>query len=462
MLGHPYGPNAERGLFRSTDGGATFQKVLYKDENTGAIDVVLDPVDPDIVYCALWEARQGPWENGQFSGPGQRPVQVDRRRRHLEEDRQRVCRPSSRTASAGSASPSRRACRAGCSRPWTRRAATGCIARTTPARHWYRATTDNRVATRESDFAEVKVDPKNPDIVYTASVVTWKSTDGGKTFNAFRGAPGGDDYHRIWINPIDPNIMLIASDQGAIVTVNGGETWSSWLQSADGGVLPRRGGQRVSVSPLQRAAGIRLGVRGQPRRRRAHHVLRIGIRPASRSTATPRPIRSIPTSCTAARSRATIVAPGRCSRSARASRPWRDRGLSARCARRRSSSPPSIRTRCSSRRTSFGRRSTAARAGRRSVRISRAPTRSFRRTSACTRVTPGARARHGGVVYTVAPSYVDIQRIWAGTDDGLIHTTADGGQHWTDVTPPELRARRGARSRSWTRAASTRARRTPP
>ena len=72
--------------------------------------------------------------------------------------------------------------------------------------NWYRATTDTRVATRESDFAEVKVDPKNPDIVYTASVVTWKSTDGGKTFNAFRGAPGGDDYHRIWINPNNPNI----------------------------------------------------------------------------------------------------------------------------------------------------------------------------------------------------------------------------------------------------------------
>ena len=77
--------------------------------------------------------------------------------------------------------------------------------------HWYRATTDMRVATRESDFAEVKVDPKNPDVVYTASVVTWKSTDGGKTFNAFRGAPGGDDYHRIWINPIDPRTMIIAA-----------------------------------------------------------------------------------------------------------------------------------------------------------------------------------------------------------------------------------------------------------
>ena len=70
--------------------------------------------------------------------------------------------------------------------------------------------------------------PTNPDIVFTASIVAWKSTDGGKTFRALRGAPGGDDYHRIWINPRTPDVMLIASDQGAVITVNGGETWSSW------------------------------------------------------------------------------------------------------------------------------------------------------------------------------------------------------------------------------------------
>src|SRR5207248_5581870 len=70
VLGHPYGANPERGIFRSTDGGNTFEKVLYRDENTGAIDVAIDLSDPRVVYAALWEQRMGPWENGVFTGPG--------------------------------------------------------------------------------------------------------------------------------------------------------------------------------------------------------------------------------------------------------------------------------------------------------------------------------------------------------------------------------------------------------
>src|SRR5438445_560555 len=93
---------------------------------------------------------------------------------------------------------------------------------------WSRVTDDERVAEPGDDFAEVKVHPRNPDVVFTASVVVWKSTDGGRTFTALRGAPGGDDYHRIWIDTVNPDVMLLAGDQGAIVTVNGGSTWSSW------------------------------------------------------------------------------------------------------------------------------------------------------------------------------------------------------------------------------------------
>src|SRR4029078_12680211 len=91
---------------------------------------------------------------------------------------------------------------------------------------WVKITDDPRVVTRGDDFAEVKVDPRNADTVYTASALSWKSTDGGKTFRALRGAPGGDDYHRIWINPTNPDIILIRSEQGATIHGHRGDTRS--------------------------------------------------------------------------------------------------------------------------------------------------------------------------------------------------------------------------------------------
>ena len=176
----------------------------------------------------LWESRQGPWENGQFSGPGSGLFKstdggdtwrkIGKGLPTFEQDG--LGRIGITVAPS---MPQRMFATVGATRN------AGLYRSDDAGENFYQATTDNRVSTRESDFAEVKVDPKNPDVVYTASVVTWKSTDGGKTFKALRGAPGGDDYHRIWINPNNPKIILIASDQGAIVTVNGGESWSSWL-----------------------------------------------------------------------------------------------------------------------------------------------------------------------------------------------------------------------------------------
>ena len=190
VLGHPYGPNAERGIFRSTDGGASFQKVLYKDENTGGVDVVLDPADASIVYAVLWEARQAPWENGQFAGPGSGLFkstdggatwrQIGKGLPTFQQDG--LGRIGITVAPT---MPSRMFATVDANRN------SGLFRSDDAGENWYKASQDTRVAGRASDFAEVKVDPKNPDVVYTASVVTWKSVDGGKTFAAFRGAWSG-------------------------------------------------------------------------------------------------------------------------------------------------------------------------------------------------------------------------------------------------------------------------------
>jgi len=219
VLGHPYGPSEERGIFRSLDGGETFTKVLYRDADTGGIEVVLDPADPQIVYAALWQSREAPWENGSFSGPGSGLFKSS--------DGGTTWRAIGKGLPG---SPHDKLGRIGLgiapSNPrrifaTVQAEKTGGLYRSDDAGETFaKITEDARVAERADDAAEVKVHPTNPDIVFTASVVTWKSIDGGKTFKAFRGAPGGDDYQRIWIDPKTPDTMLVASDQGAIITVN--------------------------------------------------------------------------------------------------------------------------------------------------------------------------------------------------------------------------------------------------
>ena len=194
-LGHPYGPNEERGVYRSMDGGKTWERVLYKDENTGAIQVTIDPNNSNIVFADMWAGRQGPWENGAWNGKesglfkstdgGTTWRKITKGLPTTEQGLGRIgfcIAPSDSKRMYATVDAGRE----------------GGIYRSDDAgESWIRIQTDNRYWGRASDFAEVKADPKNADIVYSANIVTWKSIDGGKTFNAFRGAPCGDDYHRI-------------------------------------------------------------------------------------------------------------------------------------------------------------------------------------------------------------------------------------------------------------------------
>ena len=234
VLGHPYGPNEERGIYRSTDGGETWKKVLYKDQNTGGSDVLIDPSNPNIVYAALWEARLGPWEDGNsYEGThgglfkstdggetwrqltkglpeNLAQIQVDL----CASDPNRLYATIATTKQGGYASG----------------AGLGVYRSDDAGETWTKATDDPRPAMKigGGDLPIPKVDPKDPNVVYSTSIVTLRSTDGGKTWTSLRGAPGGDDYQNLWINPDNPNILLLVSDQGAVVSVNRGASWSSW------------------------------------------------------------------------------------------------------------------------------------------------------------------------------------------------------------------------------------------
>ena len=444
VLGHPYGPNTERGIYRSLDGGTTFERVLYKDENTGGADVVLSPDDPNIVYAVLWEARQGPWENAAWSGPnsglfkstdgGTSWTQLQRGLPTTADGLGRLgiaIAPSHAnriyvTATAGPKSGIYRSDDAGAT--------------------WARTTSDNRIYGRGDDFAALTVDPSDPSTVYSANVVAWKSTDAGVTWKSVRGAPGGDDYQRFWINPYNPALMLLVSDQGAVVTVNGGESWSSWYNqptaqfyhvTADN-AWPYRlcGGQQESGSACVASRGNDGSITYRDWR---------PVGASEYSYVAPDPLDP------------DVVYGGTVSRFDR--RTGQTQNVSPSVGRQRgpgavgaASGPdyfrgirtmPILFSPLNPRKLYYGTNVVwqTMNGGKSWTRLSGDLSRETWTVPASVGKyadTPGAKPIRRGVVYTIAPSYVDSNTVWAGTDDGLIHLTRDGGKSWRDVTPPQL------------------------
>ena len=226
VLGHPYGPNEERGVYRTRDGGESWERVLYLDQDTGAIQVALEPGNPDVVYADMWSHREGPWENASWSGRASglfKSTDGGSTWRRLDGG---LPGPDDGLGRIGIAiapsDPSRIYATVDA------RSKGGVYRSDDAGGSWRLVSTDRRVWGRGGDFAELQVHPQDPDVVYAGNVASYRSDDGGHTWWSLKGAPGGDDYHRIWIHPDEPDIMLFATDQGATITVNGGRTWSSW------------------------------------------------------------------------------------------------------------------------------------------------------------------------------------------------------------------------------------------
>ncbi|HEY2025555.1 MAG TPA: glycosyl hydrolase [Gemmatimonadaceae bacterium] len=434
VLGHPYGPNVERGVFRSTDGGATWTKVLYKDENTGAFDVVFDPANPNTVYADLWAGRQAPWEVGSsFNGPGSglfKSTDGGTTWRQLT-----TGLPSDGLGRIGFAIAPDRPARI---YALVDAARAGGLYRSDDAgESWTLLNADSRLWGRGSDFAELRVDPRNADVVYDANVVTWKSTDGGRSFTALRGAPGGDDYHRLWINPNDPRTILLASDQGAIVTVNGGDTWSSWYNqptaqfyhvTADN-AFPYRlcGGQQESGSACVSSRGDD----GEVTFRDWHPV---GVE--EYGYAAPDPLDP------------DIVYGGKLTRYDRrtgdvqqiAPKALRDSGYRVVRTQPAIFSPLDPHALYFASNVLWKTRDGGVHWTQISPDLTRPAPAVPSNLGSFASLDPEHGA-HRGVVYTLAPSYRDVNVLWAGTDDGLIHVTTNGGASWRNVTPPALRDR---------------------
>ena len=436
VAGHPYGPNPERGIYRSTDGGQSFQQVLFKNENVGGADVKIDPLNSQIVYATLWEAREGPWENGGWNGTdtgifkstdggatwkqlsnGLSPDMVKANLSISQSDPRQlfavVARKNNSTEFYHSADA---------------------------GETWSTVTTDPRprvdIGGPGGDLPTPAIDPQNPDVIYVTSIVTWKSTDGGQTWTGFRGAPGGDDYQNIWINPNNSKIIILTSDQGAIVTVNGGESWGSWYNqptaqlyhvNADN-AFPYRlcSGQQESGSVCIASRGND----GEITFRDWHPVAA-----EEYGYVVPDPLDP------------DIVYGGKLTRYDR--RTTQAQNIMPVPLRRPEfrviRTEPIVFSPLDPHLMYFAANTLwATRDGGQSWKqISPDLTRKTFEVPATVgifRDEPSAQPRQRGVIYALAPSPLDINRIWAGTDDGLIWLTTDGGKNWNNVTPPQLSA----------------------
>ncbi|MBV9317496.1 MAG: glycoside hydrolase [Gammaproteobacteria bacterium] len=441
VLGHPYGPNAERGIYRSVDAGTTWQRVLHKDEDTGASAVAIEPVHPQIVYAGLWQSRLGPWEDkNEFNGTGGGLFKSTdggntwkRLSAGLPQDLSQV------NIAIAPSSPERVYLSVATSQPgdYSSAAGLGVFRSDDSGESWTRITSDPRPALRigGGDLAVLRVDPTNADVVYSASIVTMKSTDGGRSWRPLRGAPGGDDYQNLWINASDPHIIALVSDQGAVITLNGGETWSSWLNQ------PTAQLYHVSVTPTfpyrvcagqQESGSVCIASRGNDGSITAGDWHPVGaieygyvapdpldpdvIYGAGRSevskfhvstgqvqNVTPIPLRGSevwvhrtqPLMFSPLDAHTLYYAANRLYRTRDGGMSWQT--VSPVLARDPGAVPASV--------------------GALHLK--------------------GAEAQRG-VIYALGLSPLDGARIWAGTDDGLVWVSADGGSNWSNVTPPEL------------------------
>ncbi|HEY7877708.1 MAG TPA: glycosyl hydrolase, partial [Gemmatimonadaceae bacterium] len=221
--GHAFGPNAERGVYRSRDGGITWQRVLFLDDSTGAIDLALDPKNPRILYAAMWKFERYPW--GFSAGGGRsglfKSIDAGDTWTELTRNKGLPTRPLGRIGIA--VSPAQPA------RVWASveaKDSTGGIFRSDDAgATWTRVNADQKFMVRPWYFSGVTADPTNANIVYVLNLGTWRSIDGGHTYSPVR-APHGDD-HVLWVDAKDPQRMIEGNDGGATISLDGGTTWSS-------------------------------------------------------------------------------------------------------------------------------------------------------------------------------------------------------------------------------------------
>ena len=461
-LGHVYKANPERGVYRSTDGGAHWKKVLFKTndpENVGAVDLAIDPKDPRVLYASLWATRRPPWSvyapsnmagGGLYKstdggdtwkqlagglptddfvgkiGVAVAPSNPNRVWAVVDDLGAAVARP----IRGGPPAAGREHETGG-----------GVYVSDDAGATWQRVNSEQRLWSRGWYFESIAVDPVNPDRAYVINTATYMTTDGGKTFVPVKGAPGGDDYHQLWVNPKDGNRMVLSSDQGTVVSVDGAKTWSTWYNQPTAQIYHVAADNRFPYwlyGAQQDSGGV-------------------GVSTWSRQGVLS--FRNWEPTCLAGESNTVVPDPkdgnilygggdGRCDQALNLPAPLGGELPAAdpNDPARRTWTLPQV----------FSLADEALYYSNQFVFRSRDRGRSWEKISPdLARLHPevpktldAATAKdidqpmtdRFGVVYSIGPSPIDAKTVWVGTDDGLIHVTRDDAANWKEVTPPAMTA----------------------
>jgi len=431
-LGNVYAPNPDRGVYRSRDGGATWQKVLFKNDDVGAIDLAFDPVDSKIVYATLWNVRRPPWFiYAPANGPGggiYKSVDGGSTWKEISEGI-----PLEGRGHIGiSVAPANR------NRIYAVVDAKdgGVFSSNDAGATWTRLSSDKRLWDRGWYFEKVTADPKNADVVYVMNTSTYRSTDAGKTWTPIKGAPGGDDYHQLWINPDDPKRMIVASDQGAIVTVDGAVTWSSWYNQPTAQIYHVAADFRFPywITGAQQDSGAV----GTPSRSNHSEISNRdweGLCAGGEAGYTaPDPLHpellfgGEVSRCNVLTGETKNVSPERGATPGQYRHAW---------------TQPLVFSKADPHALYYANQFLykTINSGESWSQISQDLTRDDPGVPANLNEAAAADApadKRRGVIYTIAPSPLRASTIWIGTDDGLIQLTKDDGKTWENVTPPAL------------------------
>lgn len=461
-LGHVYDANPERGVYRSVDGGATWKKILYKTndpDNVGAIDIAINPRNPRVLYASLWATRRPPWSvyapsnmpggglykstdggetwkqltgglpNDEFVGKigiAVAPGNPNRLWAVVDDLGSAVARPIRGGGGEGGGES---------------HAKGGVYISDDAGATWKMVNNENRLWGRGWYFEAVAVDPASPDRAYVINTATYMTTDAGKTFVPIKGAPGGDDYHQIWVNPRDGNRMVLSSDQGTVVSVDGGKSWSTWYNQPTAQIYHVAADNRFPYwlyGAQQDSGGV-------------------GVSTWSRQGVLT--FRNWEPTCLAGESATVVPDPkdgnilygsgaGRCDQALNIPVPLGGQlpPPDPNDPNRKTWTLPQV----------FSPADEALYYANQFVFRSRDRGKTWEKISPdLARLHPAAppaldpvtakdidepMTDRFGVVYTIGPSPLQANTVWVGTDDGLIHVTRDDGQTWKDVTPPSMTA----------------------